>query len=219
MKKHFNITYPDSKKIYLGGNIYNDLKVGMRQVQMTPTVTKNADGTTTHISNEPVNIYDTSGPYSDPSKKTDITQGIERIRSPWIEERGDTEQLKALSSEYGRKRASDPNLNDIRFPSTHLPLIAKKGHKLSQMYYARQGIITREMEYVAIRERMNCETLGIESWITPELVRQEVAAGRAVIPANINHPEAEPMIIGRKFLVKINTNRILLYIIRNRRRD
>lgn len=206
MKKHFNITYPDSKKIYLGGNIYNDLKVGMRQVQMTPTVTKNADGTTTHISNEPVNIYDTSGPYSDPSKNTDITQGIERIRSPWIEERGDTEQLKALSSEYGRKRASDQNLNDIRFPSTHLPLIAKKGHKLSQMYYARQGIITREMEYVAIRERMNCETLGIESWITPELVRQEVAAGKAVIPANINHPEAEPMIIGRKFLVKINTN-------------
>lgn len=206
MNKNFTVTYPDSEKIYLDGQIYKDLKVGMRQVRLTPTVTKNADGTTTERQNAPVTVYDTSGPYSDPSKKIDITKGIERIRTPWIEERGDTIQLDALSSEYGRMRAADPCLESIRFPNTHMPLIAKEGRQLTQMYYARMGVVTREMEYVAVREKMNSEANGIESTITPELVRQEVAAGRAVIPANINHPEAEPMVIGSKFLVKINTN-------------
>ncbi len=206
MNKSFTINYPASEKIYLSGQIYKDLKVGMRQVNLTPTVTKNADGTTGERQNEPVTVYDTSGPYSDPSRKVDITNGIERIRTPWIEERGDAVQLEAFSSEYGRMRAADARLENIRFPHTHLPLIAKENRQLTQMFYARNGVITREMEYVAIREKMNCEAQGIESFITPELVRQEVAVGRAVIPANINHPEAEPMVIGGKFLVKINTN-------------
>lgn len=206
MNKSFTINYPASEKIYLSGQIYKDLKVGMRQVNLTPTVTKNADGTTGERQNEPVTVYDTSGPYSDPSRKVDITNGIERIRTPWIEERGDAVQLGAFSSEYGRMRAADARLESVRFPHTHLPLIAKENRQLTQMFYARNGVITREMEYVAIREKMNCEAQGIESFITPELVRQEVAAGRAVIPANINHPEAEPMVIGGKFLVKINTN-------------
>ncbi len=206
MNKSFTINYPASEKIYLSGQIYKDLKVGMRQVNLTPTVTKNADGTTGERQNEPVTVYDTSGPYSDPSRKVDITNGIERIRTPWIEERGDAVQLGAFSSEYGRMRAADARLESIRFPHTHFPLIAKENRQLTQMFYARNGVITREMEYVAIREKMNCEAQGIESFITPELVRQEVAAGRAVIPANINHPEAEPMVIGGKFLVKINTN-------------
>ena len=206
MKDSFSITYPSSKKVYVDGNIYKDLRVAMRQVELTPTVIKNSDGTTTTVENAPVMIYDTSGPYSDPSVKTSIRQGLPALRTPWIEEREDTRQLSELTSEYGRQRAADPSLDDIRFPNTRLPLIAKDGHRLTQMYYARQGIITREMEYIAIRERMNCEQMGIDSHITPEFVRQEVAAGRAVIPANINHPESEPMIIGRNFLVKINTN-------------
>ncbi|MDO4951171.1 MAG: phosphomethylpyrimidine synthase ThiC [Bacteroidales bacterium] len=206
MKESFSIAYPSSKKVYLKGHIYNDLRVGAREVELTPTVTKSADGTVCREENAPVMLYDTSGPYSDPAVKIDVRQGLPRLRTPWIEERGDVLQLQELSSLYGRQRAADPALSDVRFPSTRMPLVAKPGHQLTQMYYARQGIITREMEYVAIRERMNCEQLGIESHITPEFVRQEVAAGRAAIPSNINHPEAEPMIIGRNFLVKINTN-------------
>lgn len=206
MKDVFKITYPSSKKIYLEGEIFKDLKVGMRQVELTPTVTKNEDGTVNTKQNAPILVYDTSGPYSDNQKEIDIKKGIDRLRTPWIEERGDVSQLSDLTSEYGRMRAKDNSLDKIRFPNTPKPLIAKEGHQLTQMYYARKGIITREMEYVAIREKMNCEALGIESYITPEFVRQEVAAGRAAIPANINHPEAEPMILGRNFLVKINTN-------------
>ena len=206
MKESFSIAYPSSKKVYLKGHIYNDLRVGAREVELTPTVSKSADGTVCREENAPVMLYDTSGPYSDPAVKIDVRQGLPRLRTPWIEERGDVLQLQELSSLYGRQRAADPALSDVRFPSTRMPLVAKPGHQLTQMYYARQGIITREMEYVAIRERMNCEQLGIESHITPEFVRQEVAAGRAAIPSNINHPEAEPMIIGRNFLVKINTN-------------
>ena len=206
MKESFSIAYPSSKKVYLKGHIYNDLRVGAREVELTPTVTKSADGTVCREENAPVMLYDTSGPYSDPAVKIDVRQGLPCLRTPWIEERGDVLQLQELSSLYGRQRAADPALSDVRFPSTRMPLVAKPGYQLTQMYYARQGIITREMEYVAIRERMNCEQLGIESHITPEFVRQEVAAGRAAIPSNINHPEAEPMIIGRNFLVKINTN-------------
>lgn len=205
-KNSFRISYPSSKKVYLTGELYKDLKVGMRQVELTPTVTKKGDGTLETRENQPVLIYDTSGAYSDENKTTDINKGLEKIRAPWIEERGDSRRLENLTSLYGRKRAEDPSLNDIRFPNTTMPLIVKDGHQLTQMYYAKKGIITREMEYVAIREKMNCEALGIESYITPEFVRNEVAAGRAAIPANINHPEAEPMIIGRNFLVKINTN-------------
>ena len=200
------ITYPSSRKVYMNGQIYPDLRVAMRQVELTPTVTRNDDGTTTTVENPPVMIYDTSGPYSDPDVKTDIRQGLPPLRQPWIEQRNDTHRLAQLTSEYGRRRAADPALADVRFPNTRLPLQADEGKQITQMYYARQGIITREMEYIAIRERMDCEAFGIQTHITPEFVRQEVAAGRAAIPANINHPEAEPMIIGRNFLVKINTN-------------
>ena len=206
MRASFTISYPSSKKVYLEGQIYPDLRVGMREVELTPTVTRSADGTTHTEQNAPVLIYDTSGPYSDPNVKTNIRQGLPALRTPWIMERADCRQLSELSSEYGRQRAADPALADVRFPNTRLPLIAKEGRRLTQMHYARKGIITHEMEYIAIRERMNCEALGITTHITPEYVRQEVAAGRAAIPANINHPEAEPMIIGRNFLVKINTN-------------
>ncbi|MBR4783572.1 MAG: phosphomethylpyrimidine synthase, partial [Bacteroidaceae bacterium] len=171
------ITYPSSRKVYMNGQIYPDLRVAMRQVELTPTVTRNPDGTTTTVDNSPVMIYDTSGPYSDPDVKTDIRQGLPPLRQPWIEQRNDTHRLAQLTSEYGRRRAADPALADVRFPNTRLPLQADEGKQITQMYYARQGIITREMEYIAIRERMDCEALGIETHITPEFVRQEVAAG------------------------------------------
>lgn len=206
MKHTFTIKYPASRKVYLKGELFPDLRVGARSIALTPTVTQMPDGSQKKRENGEVMVYDTSGPYSDPKIHTDIREGLPALRAPWIEERGDSERLSDLSSEYGRMRASDPALDAIRFPSRRLPLKAKPGHSLTQMYYAKRGIITREMEYVAIREKMNCEELGIPCNITPEMVREEVAAGRASIPANINHPEAEPMIIGSKFLVKINTN-------------
>lgn len=205
MDKKISITYPSSEKVYIPGSIHKEIKVAMRRVRLTPTViTKN--GLKTFSENRPVYVYDTSGPFSDPCTETDLEKGLPRIREEWIAERGDTERLSGLASEYGRKRAADTALNDIRFKHAPLPLRAKEGHRITQMYYARQGVITAEMEYVAIRENMNCEELGIDTRITPEFVRSEIAAGRAVLPANINHPEAEPMIIGRNFLVKINTN-------------
>lgn len=151
-------------------------------------------------------IYDTSGPYSDPTCETDLKKGLPRLREPWIKQRGDVEKLKDYSSEYCRERMSNHALDYLRFSHTTLPYKALPGKSITQMAYAKMGIITPEMEYVAIRENMNCADLGITTHITPEFVRQEIAEGRAVIPANINHPEAEPMIIGRNFLVKINTN-------------
>ena len=137
---------------------------------------------------------------------TDINRGLPRIREQWNARRDDLEQLPEITSEYGRQREADRSLDAIRFANRHRPLRAKQGCRITQMDLARRGIITPEMEYVAIRENMNCAALGIKSYITPETVREEVAAGRAVIPANPNHPEAEPMIIGRKFAVKLNTN-------------
>ena len=178
----------------------------MRRVHLTPTVTIDAKGQRTERPNAPVYIYDTSGPYSDPAVSIDLRRGLPRLREPWIMERGDVERLGEVSSDYGRARLADPTLAHLRFAHITLPLRAKPGRHITQLYYARQGIITPEMEYVAIRENMNCRELGIDSYITPEFVRSEIAAGRAVLPANINHPEAEPMIIGRNFLVKINTN-------------
>ena len=200
------ITYPNSEKVYLNGQLYPDLRVAMRQVNLTPTVTKNADGTKHYKENAPVMVYDTSGPYSDPQAEIDLKEGLPRLREAWIKERGGVEQLPEFTSEYCRTRLADHSLDSLRFHHHHLPLRGKDGAHITQMALARQGIVTREMEYVAIRENMNCEALGISTHITPEFVRSEVAAGRAVIPANINHPEAEPMIIGRNFLVKINTN-------------
>ena len=199
------ISYPSSEKVYLPGNIFPELRVAMRRVKLTPTVTKDAEGNKHFAENSPVMVYDTSGPYSDPHTQIDLKKGLPRLREPWIKER-EVEQLPEFSSAYCRERLADRNLDSLRFSHHHLPLRAKAGAHITQLALARQGIITPEMEYVAIRENMDCEALGIASHITPEFVRQEVAAGRAVIPANINHPEAEPMIIGRNFLVKINTN-------------
>lgn len=200
------IKYPASEKVYMAGQLYPDLRVGMRRVTLMPTVTKDKDGTKHYEQNAPVYVYDTSGPYSDPKQEIDLKAGLPRLRESWILKRGGVEKLAAYSSEYCRERMADPKLDALRFGHTTLPYRAQSGKRITQMAYAKQGIITPEMEYVAIRENMNCAELGIQTHITPEFVRKEVAAGRAVIPANINHPEAEPMIIGRNFLVKINTN-------------
>ena len=198
-------SYPNSEKIYMQGKLFPSINVAMRRVNLTPTV-KIIDGERIVRDNEPVYIYDTSGVYTDPDVKIDINRGIPRIREQWIAQRDDIEQLDAITSDYGRMREADKSLDGIRFAQRYAPRRAKEGKAITQMALARQGIITPEMEYVAIRENMNAEALGIESHITPETVREEIAAGRAVLPANINHPEAEPMIIGRKFLVKLNTN-------------
>lgn len=197
--------YAQREKAYMHGVKFPFLRVGMQKVNLTPTV-KIVDGEKVTTPNDPVYIYDTSGPFTDPSIKIDLKKGIDRLREPWILERGDVEQLSELTSEYGRQRLADPALDELRFEHITLPYRAKAGKAVTQMAYAKAGIVTPEMEYVAIRENMNCRELGIDSYITPEFVRDEIAAGRAVLPANINHPEAEPMIIGRNFLVKINTN-------------
>ncbi len=205
MDNRIRITYPESEKVYMQGRLFPEIRVGMRVVHQMPTVTVN-NGERTEHPNPDVYIYDTSGPYSDPAVEIDVRKGLPRLREPWILARGGVERLPEISSEYGRMRRDDRSLDHLRFGHITLPLRAKEGCRIGQMYYARQGIVTPEMEYVAIRENMDCARLGIETHITPEFVRDEIAAGRAVIPANINHPEAEPMIIGRNFLVKINTN-------------
>jgi phosphomethylpyrimidine synthase len=210
---------PASKKVYVEGS-RPGIQVGMREIQLTPT---RAAGNGATKENAPLVVYDTSGPYTDSSVKIDIRQGLAPVRLPWILERNDVEELSDVSSEYGRRRASDPALGDLRFAHIRKPLRAKSGMNVSQMHYAKNGIITPEMEYIAIRENQTLEQARLEgdlakqhpgnSWgasipsvITPEFVRQEVARGRAIIPCNVNHPELEPMIIGRNFLVKINSN-------------
>ena len=188
------------------GELYPDIRVGMRAVEQVPSVRIDNNGEKHYTPNPDIYIYDTSGAFSDPEIDVDLRKGLPRLREEWILGRGDVERLAEVSSKYGRARSSDHSLDSLRFEHIALPYRAKQGAKITQMAYARGGIITREMEYVAIRENMNCRELGIESHITPEFVRREIAEGRAVLPANINHPEAEPMIIGRNFLVKINTN-------------
>ena len=205
MKETMRITYPGSEKVYLPGQLYPELRVAMRRVTLTPTVTVE-NGEKVFHENAPVYVYDTSGPYSDPAQTVDLRHGLPRLREPWILARGGVERLAALTSEYGRQRQADSSLDALRFAHIRLPLRALSGARITQMALAKAGVVTPEMEYVAIRENMNCRELGIETHITSEFVRDEVAAGRAVIPANINHPEAEPMVIGRNFLVKINTN-------------
>lgn len=200
------IKYPRSRKVYLSGEIHPDIRVGIRVVEQVPSVTVDKNGEKHYTPNPEVYIYDTSGAFSDPDVDIDLGKGLPRLREKWILKRDDVEQLHEISSEYGRARLADKSLDTLRFEHITLPYRAKSGQKITQMAYARRGIITPEMEYVAIRENMNCREFGIESHITPEFVRQEIAEGRAVLPANINHPEAEPMIIGRNFLVKINTN-------------
>ena len=204
MEDKTKITYPESEKVYMQWQLHPYLKVGMRKVNLTPTVVVE-NGKKVMTENAPVYIYDTSGAYSDPEQKVDLKKGLPRLREPWIQER-DVERLTEISSEYGKMRLADKSLDSLRFDHITLPYRAKAGKQITQMYYAKQGIVTPEMEYVAIRENMNCQQLGIETYITPEFVRDEIAAGHAALPANINHPEAEPMIIGSKFLVKINTN-------------
>ena len=161
MNNNIKITYPSSEKVYIEGKLYPELRVGMRKVRLTPSVSV-VDGKKVMEDNAPVYIYDTSGAYSDPNVEIDLSKGLPKLRQSWIDSR-------------------------------------KEGE--TQMALAKRGIVTQEMEYVAIRENMNCAELGIDTNITPEFVRDEVAAGRAVIPANINHPESEPMIIGTNFLV------------------
>lgn len=181
----------DSKKIYRIGNLHKNIRVPFREIALSPTITAKNQ----HIPNTPFMTYDTSGPYSDVNFKIDITCGLPTLRREWILKREDVEELSGATSEYRRKIENDPTLITIRYPQSIKPLRAKTGKNVTQMHYARQGIITPEMEFVAIRER-----------VEPEFVRNEIARGRAIIPANINHPEIEPMIIGRNFLVKINAN-------------
>ena len=193
--------FMNSRKVYVPGKIYPDIRVGMREILTedpeTPVVT----------------VYDTSGPYSDVDAKLDVTKGIDRFREPWIMERGDAEQLDDMTSAYGRARRENHELDHLRFNAEHHPLRAKAGRHLTQLDYARKGIVTKEMEYVAIRENQRLDELQAQgkikiegSPITPEFVRDEIAAGRAILPGNINHPECEPMIIGNRFLTKINSN-------------
>lgn len=212
--------FPNSKKIYVEGNIH-PINVAMREIQLSPTRLTN--GGLEH--NPPVTIYDTSGPYTDENAEIDILKGLPRIREQWILDRKDVQVLDGISSEYGKARLADPKLDELRFSYDHKPKVAAEGKEITQLYYAKQGIITPEMEYVAIRENQRIEQLDSVSKdmafqhegnsfgantpkhkITPEFVRDEIAAGRAIIPNNINHPESEPMIIGRNFLVKINAN-------------
>ncbi|MDP2654174.1 MAG: phosphomethylpyrimidine synthase ThiC [Candidatus Omnitrophota bacterium] len=183
--------FPGSKKIYRSGRMHPSLRVPFREIQLAPTL----DGHSKLTDNPPFSVYDTSGPYTDPSLLVDITQGLPELRKPWILSRQDAEELTAATSHYRKIRETDPHIAHIRFPRVRRPLRAKPGQNVTQMHYAKQGIITPEMEFIAIREQ--CD---------PAFVRDEVARGRAIIPANINHPETEPMIIGRNFLVKINAN-------------
>lgn len=190
-----NKAYAKREKAYMTGKIFPSVKVGMTKVNLTPTVTKDKHGIPHIVPNAPVYIYDTGGSFSDPSIEVDLKKGLPRVREQWIVERGDTEELPQVTSEYGKQRLADHSLDSLRFEHIRLPRRAVKGRSITQMAYAKAGIITPEMEYVAIRENMNCEELGIRTHITPEFVRDEIARGRAVLPANINHPESEPMII------------------------
>ena len=212
--------YPASRKIYVPGS-RPDLRVGMREIAQTPTPSSRGEE-----ENPPVTVYDTSGPYTDPGAHIDLRAGLVPLREEWILERNDTEQLDGPSSEYGCKRERDAALASLRFEHLKKPRRARTGANVSQMHYARKGMITPEMEYIAIRETLRLNELrqdpryakllkqhrgnsfgaNTPDEITPEFVRSEVARGRAIIPNNINHPESEPMIIGRNFLVKINTN-------------
>ncbi len=208
--------FPNSRKIHIQGS-RPDIRVPMREIRCEDTHA--SFGTEKNV---PITVYDTSGPYTDPDAVIDIRRGLPPLREAWIEERGDSERLQSLTSAYGRERARDPALDSLRFQYTRPPRRARGGANVSQMHYARRGIVTPEMEFIAVRENQRLDEYGDSSLlqrhpghgfgavlpdrITPEFVRDEVARGRAIIPANINHPESEPMIIGRNFLVKVNAN-------------
>ena len=193
--------FPASRKIHVAGKLPG-VQVPFREISLSPT--RDFEGNLT--ANEPVVLYDTSGPYTDPTVTIDVAKGLQPLRQDWILGRGDVEELPGATSLYRKLRERDKDLDAIRFHADRQPLRARAGCNVSQMHYARQGVVTPEMEFIAIRENLGREAAGLKSRITPEFVRDEVARGRAVIPANINHPEAEPMIIGRNFLVKINAN-------------
>ncbi len=207
---------PASRKIYAPGTIHPFLRVPMREILQTPTHQHGPSSAS--VQNPPLTVYDTSGPFTDPLVEIDVRAGIAPLRRSWIEGRGDAEVLPGVSSRYGRLRLADSQLDGLRFAHLRKPLRAKLGRNVTQMHYARNGIVTPEMEFIAIRENQRVEQqhkaqhsgqswgASMPSQITPEFVRDEVARGRAVIAANINHPELEPMIIGRNFLVKINAN-------------
>ena len=220
----YNLTgqpFPNSHKVYVEGT-QDNVRVGMREITLSDTFIGGTEENPVFEPNAPIRVYDTSGPYTDPDFKLDVRKGLEKYREKWIESRGDTEVLDSVTSQFSQQRMADEGLDHIRFE--HLPKIrrAKAGKNVTQMHYARQGIVTPEMEYVAIRENMGRakireellaaqhkgESFGasIPDFITPEFVRDEIARGRAVLPNNINHPETEPMIIGRNFLVKVNAN-------------
>ncbi|SDI55327.1 hydroxymethylpyrimidine synthase [Pseudomonas delhiensis] len=209
--------FPNSRKVYLTGS-RPDIRVPVREISLADTPTAFGGER-----NPPVYVYDTSGPYTDPAVRIDLRKGLPDVRSRWIDERGDTEILPGLTSEFGKARLADASLDALRFAHVRTPRRAKAGRNVTQMHYARQGIVTPEMEYIAIRENMKLQEAraaglldaqhpgqsfgaSIPQEITAEFVRDEVARGRAIIPANINHTELEPMIIGRNFLVKINGN-------------
>jgi len=193
--------FPASRKIHVAG-AQPGVRVPFREIQLQPT----RDFQDRLTENEPVRLYDTSGPYTDPEVVIDVAKGLKPLRQDWILGRNDVEELPGATSLYRKLRERDKDLDAIRFHADRMPLRAKSGRNVSQMHYAKQGIVTPEMEFIAIRENLGREAAGLKSRITPEFVRDEVARGRAIIPANINHPETEPMIIGRNFLVKINAN-------------
>ncbi|EBG6818456.1 phosphomethylpyrimidine synthase ThiC [Salmonella enterica subsp. enterica] len=213
--------FPNSKRIYVTGS-QHDIRVPMREIQLSPTLIGGSKDNPQFEENEAVPVYDTSGPYGDPEVAINVQQGLAKLRQPWIEARADVETLSDRSSAYTRERLTDEGLDALRFTGLLTPKRAKAGHRVTQLHYARQGIVTPEMEFIAIRENMGRERIRskvlrhqhpgmnfgarLPENITPEFVRDEVAAGRAIIPANINHPESEPMIIGRNFLVKVNAN-------------
>ncbi|MFZ1376920.1 MAG: phosphomethylpyrimidine synthase ThiC [Geothrix sp.] len=195
------VPFPASSKLHVAGS-RPGVQVPFRQIQLHPT----RDFKDQLTENEPVVLYDTSGPYTDPAVTIDVAKGLKPLRQDWILGRGDVEELPGATSLYRKLRERDKDLDAIRFHADRKPLRAKVGRNVSQMHYAKQGIVTPEMEFIAIRENLGRDAAGLKSRITPEFVRDEVARGRAIIPANINHPETEPMIIGRNFLVKINAN-------------
>jgi phosphomethylpyrimidine synthase len=212
--------FPRSGRIYVQGS-RDDLRVGMREVSQTDTPAAGGG-----LANPPITLYDTSGPYTDPAATIDLARGLDPLRAGWIEERGDTEPLSGRGSDYARDRLANAELEALRFPRIPAPRRATGGANVTQMHYARRGIVTPEMEYIAIRENARLQELTetyrdagllarqtgrgfgarLPEAVTPEFVRDEVAAGRAIIPSNVNHPELEPMIIGRNFRVKINAN-------------
>ena len=213
--------FPNSQRIYITGS-QPDIRIPMREIQLSPTLIGGNKENPQFEANEAVPVYDTSGPYGDPDVSINVQQGLAKLRQPWIVARDDSEELDDRSSAYTKERLADDGLDDLRFSGLLTPKRAKAGECVTQLHYARQGMVTPEMEFIAIRENMGRERIRSEVLrhqhpgmafgarlpenITPEFVRDEVAAGRAIIPANINHPESEPMIIGRNFLVKVNAN-------------